>query len=104
MDILTTIAIIVPTILSSTVSLFYGYLRYKELKNHPKDEVWEATTKIICSNGDAGSDADDFADLYQQLKWFKDHDYSTGGNNSLFTAVVEQRKSEASQAAKDSET
>lgn len=63
---------VIPSILSCCLSCFYTYLQYKKSKEPPKDEVWETATKMICARGE-NLDSDDFAELYSELKFFKDH-------------------------------
>ena len=72
MDSLLMLLTLIPSILSCCVSVFYAYLQYKKTKEQPKDEVWETATKIICSNG-GNVYSDDFAELYMELKFFKEH-------------------------------
>ena len=49
MDILTTIVVLVPSVLSLCVSGIYAFIALKKAKEPPKDDVWETTTKILCS-------------------------------------------------------
>ena len=72
MNNLTLILAVIPSILSCAISVFYAYIAYKKSKEPPKDEVWETATKIICSNG-GNVYSDDFAELYSELKFFKEH-------------------------------
>lgn len=72
MDYLLIVIAVVPSVLSCLISLFYAYLAYKKSKEPPKDEVWETATKIICANG-GNVYSDDFAELYTELKFFRDH-------------------------------
>ena len=72
MDTLTIILAVFPSVLSCALSIFYAYLQYKKSKEPPKDEVWETATKMICAKG-GNLDSDDFAELYSELKFFKDH-------------------------------
>lgn len=102
MDILTTILVLVPSILSLCVSGIYAYIALKKAKEPPKDEIWETAAKILCASGSA-ADADEFADLYEQLRFFKDNGCSTQGFNSLMCAINEKRRKEAQQSAKDPE-
>lgn len=72
---LTVIAILIPSILSFLTSAFYAYLGYKRMKEPPKDEVWETTTRLLSGTGNQIY-SDDFAELYRELKFIKE----TGAN------------------------
>lgn len=72
MDSLTFLLALIPSVLSFAISVFYAYMEYKKSKEPPKDEVWETATKIICSNDDDAY-SDDFAELYLELKFFKEN-------------------------------
>ncbi len=92
MDILTTVIVLLPSVLSSIISLLYAYIAYKKSKEPPKDEIWETATKIICNSTNSISGADDFADIYEQLKFFKDNGCSTKGIQTLAYAVRNKNK------------
>lgn len=98
MDILTTIIVLVPSILSLCVSGIYAYIALKKAKEPPRDEVWETTTKLLCAGNSSTIDADEFAELYEQLKFFKDNGCSIKGYNSLMFAVGEKRQKERQQS------
>ncbi len=102
MDILSTIVVLVPSILSLCVSGIYAFIALKKAKEPPKDEVWETTAKLLCADNSGAKDADDFAELYEQLKFFKENGCSTNGYNSLFTAVSETRRAARPQSGADS--
>lgn len=72
MDILTAIAILVPSTLSLITSMIYAYIALKKLKEPSKDEIWETATKLLC-NSNSSKDADDFAILYEELRLFKEN-------------------------------
>lgn len=91
MEKLVIIFALISSIISSCISLFYAYIAYKNAKEPPKDEIWETATKILCS-GDSMKDADDFAFLYEQLKYFKEHGCSMKRINTLSYAVREQNR------------
>lgn len=57
MDILTTIVVLIPSILSLCISGIYAYIALKKAKEPPKDEIWETATKILCS-GDSMKQGD----------------------------------------------
>lgn len=98
MDILTAIIVLVPSILSLCVSGIYAYIALKKAKEPPKDEIWETTTKLLCAGNSSRIDADEFAEFYEQLKFFKDNGCSTTGYNSLMFAVEEKRRKERQQS------
>lgn len=89
MDILTTVVVLIPTILSLCTSGIYAYIALKKAKEPPKDEIWETATKILC-NSDSMKDADDFALLYEELKFFKDRGCTMDGITTLSYAVREK--------------
>ena len=95
MDTITAIVVLIPSILSLCVSGIYAYIALKKAKEPPKDEIWETATKLLCANGSSQIDADDFAELYEQLKLFKENGCSLKGCNSLFQAVNEERRKES---------
>lgn len=73
MDKLTAVVILIPSILSTLTSCVYAYIAWKKSKEPPKDEIWETALKLVCARDDCYSSADDFAKLYNELKFFKDH-------------------------------
>lgn len=73
MDILTTIVVLVPSVLSLCVSGIYAYIALKKAKEPPKDEAWETAAKLLTSQNHSIRTADDFAELYFQLKFVKEH-------------------------------
>ena len=91
-DILTTMVVLVPSVLSLCVSGIYAYIALRKAKEPPKDEVWETATKMICADNSGTKDADEFAELYEQLKFFKENGCSFAGYNSLFTAVEDKKR------------
>lgn len=103
MDILSTVLVLVPSVLSLCVSGIYAFIALKKAKEPPKDEIWETATKLLCASNSGLKDADDFAELYEQLKFFKESGCSKNGYNSLFTAVEETRRAIQSQFEADSE-
>lgn len=93
MDLFTALAIIVPGALSLTSSIIYAYIALKKAKESPKDEVWETALKLICSTDDCYSAADDFASLYLQLKFFKEHPEKLEGFTSIEHAMEAAKSS-----------
>ena len=93
MEFLIVVLGIIPSILSVCVSGIYAYIALKKQKEPPKDEIWETATKIFCSN-DSFRDADDFAFLYEQLKFFKENGCSMKDINSLTYAVRQKQEQE----------
>lgn len=91
MERLIVIAALISSVMSSCISLLYAYIGYKKSKEPPNDEIWETATKIICSDGGM-KDSDEFARLYEELKFFKDNGCSMDGINSLSYAVRERNK------------
>ena len=86
MDTLTFLLALIPSALSCAISVFYAYIEYKKTKEPPKDEVWETATNIICSNC-GNVDSDDFAELYLELKFFKDNPDLVMQHNSIRQAM-----------------
>lgn len=72
LDILSTIVVLIPSVLSLCVAGIYAYIALKKAKEPQKDEIWETATRIMCSSGQSAY-ADEFIELYVQLKFFKDH-------------------------------
>lgn len=85
MDELIIVFALITSVLSSCVSLLYGYIAYKKSKEPPKDEIWETETKILCSreSSDMDKNADEFALIYESLRLFKENGYSKDGIISL---------------------
>lgn len=73
MNWVTALVILVPSVLSFSVSLVYAYIALKKAKEPPKDVIWETTTRILCANGDSDISADDFGHLYEELWFFMRH-------------------------------
>lgn len=86
MDTLTLLLALIPSFLSCAISVFYAYLEYKKSKEPPKDEVWETATKIICANG-GNVYSDDFAELYLELKFFKENPEYVQQHNTIRNAM-----------------
>lgn len=102
MDILTTIIVLIPSVLSLCVSGIYAYIALKKAKEPPKDEVWETAERMVCSKN--GVYADEFADLYFQLKFLKDHPEDLAEYNSIDAAMKAkaQKRAGAQQSEPDS--
>lgn len=94
MENLTIVLAFISTIISSCSSLLYGYIALKKLKEPPKDEIWETATKLVCNN-ESLQDADNFAFVYEQLKYFKDNGCSMQDINSLLFAVREKNSKQS---------
>lgn len=73
MDKLTAVVVLLPSILSTATACVYTYIAWKKSKEPPKDEIWETALKLMCSKDNSYSTADDFANLYRELKFFKEH-------------------------------
>lgn len=91
MDILTTVVVLIPSILSLCISGIYAYIALKKAKEPPKDEIWETATKILC-NSNSMKEADDFAFLYEELKFFRDRGCTMDGITTLSYAVREKHR------------
>lgn len=87
MNLLTALAVIIPSTLSLITSMIYAYIALKKSKEAPKDEVWETALRIMCSKDDCYSSADEFANLYLQLKFFKEHPEKLNGFSSIEQAI-----------------
>lgn len=87
MNLLTAIAVTVPSTLSLVTSMIYAYIALKKSKEAPKDEVWEAALRLMCSKDDCYSSADEFANLYLQLKFFKEYPEKLNGFSSIEQAI-----------------
>jgi hypothetical protein len=83
---MTLLLALIPSFLSCAISIFYAYLEYKRSKEPTKDEVWETATKIICSNG-GNVYSDDFAELYSELKFFKENPEFVKQHSSIRNAM-----------------
>lgn len=88
MEILTILAITIPSTISVVTSLIYAYIALKKLKEPPKDEVWETACKIICKSDFSLVDAESFEVIYTQLKQFKE-------NSCSETAAISDNKIES---------
>lgn len=94
MDILTILAIAIPSTLSTITALIHAYVTLKKATEPPKDEIWETATKLVCNSSVPVLGADEFADMYEQLKLFKDNGCSMKDITSLSYAVSLKHKSE----------
>ena len=94
MNVLTAIIVLIPSVLSLCISGIYAYIALKQLKEPPKDEIWETATKILCNSNSPMKGADDFADLYEQLKLFRDNGCSMDGMQTLEYAIREKHRQE----------
>lgn len=68
-----TVLIIITLISSVTtcvVSCFHAWLAIK--RERSKDEIWETATRLM-SGRDIGNSADDFATVYAELRFVKQH-------------------------------
>lgn len=91
MEILILVFALISSVLSTIVSLLYAYIAYKKSKEPPKDEIWETATKILC-NSNGMKQADDFAFLYEELKFFKDRGCTMDGINALSYEIRHKHK------------
>lgn len=96
MDSSLTLIALIPSILSCAVSIFYAILEYKKQKESEKDEVWETATKMICSNG-GDVYSEDFAELYIELKFFKENQALIQKHRTIRKAMDAKEKESISQ-------
>lgn len=101
MDVLTAIVILIPSTLSLFTSAIYAHIALKKAKELPKDEIWETATRILCNSNSPMKDSDDFARLYEELKFFKDNGCSMDGINSLSYAVREKYTQESQKQSEE---
>ena len=92
MDLLSTIAVVIPCVLSLCVSLIHAYIDLKKAKEPPKDEIWETAAKLVSASQTGGGAADDFAEIYMELKFFKDNGYSLNGEHSIHAAMQSKQR------------
>ena len=97
MDVLSTIVVLVPSVLSLCVSLIHAYIDLKKIKEPPKDEIWETATKLVSSSPSGAGAADDFAEIYMELKFFKDNGYSLNGEYTIHAAMRNKREKQQSE-------
>lgn len=72
MNTISAILIIIPSVLYLVGSILQTYVALKRLKEERKDEVWETATRLL-SNTESRVFADEFAELYRELQFVKDH-------------------------------
>lgn len=96
MNTLAVVIALLSSIFSSCISLMYAYIAFKKSKEPPKDEIWETATKILCSS-DSMKQADDFAFLYEELKFFKERGCTMDEITTLSYAVKKKHKPEPEQ-------
>lgn len=77
MSTLTQLLLLVPCVLSCITTGIYAYIAYQNFKK-PKDEIWETAARL-CASRSGHVDANDFAQTYEQLKFFKDNGCQLNG-------------------------
>lgn len=92
MGILSTIVVLIPCVLSLCVSLIHAYIDLKKMKEPSKDEIWETATKLVSASPSGAGTADDFAEIYMELKFFKDNGYSLNGENTILAAMKNKQR------------
>ena len=102
MNLVTAIVVLLPSCLSLCVSGVYAYIALKKAKEPPKDEVWETATKLLCSRTGGMADADDFAALYEELKFFKDCGCTIPTGETLAHLTLERKRQEKQVSAPSS--
>lgn len=88
MELITAIAVIVPNVLSFCVSGIYAYIAFQKAKEPPKDEVWETALKLLCSDNTSMKTSDDFARLYEELAFFKEHRGEINRTSTIRSAML----------------
>lgn len=70
MDLFSFLLAFVPATLGLVVSVIHACIKFREAK---KDDVWETVTRLLCSTGtDPINAVDDFVEIYNALKLYKD--------------------------------
>ena len=91
-DILSTIVVLIPSVLSLCVSGIYAYIALKKAKEPQKDEIWETTIKLFCSRNQDYIDTDEFVRVYEELWLFKNHPEKMAGYVSIGAALEDYKK------------
>lgn len=89
MQTLLVILAVASTLCSAFTSCVYAYLAWKKSKEPPKDELWEAATRIVCAQG-RDLTGDGFAEVYEELRIFKEKhnkDYSSVDGTLAYEAT-----------------
>ena len=99
-DILSTIVVLIPSVLSLCVSGIYAYIALKKTKEPQKDEIWETTIKLLCSRNQDYIDTDEFVRVYEELWLFKNHPEKMAGYVSIGAALEDYKKQSISKVDK----
>lgn len=75
------IVLAVSAIFSTGVAAVYAYIAYQKFMNS-KDKVWETALKLATS-GEPGYAAGRFAEIYDALMFFKEHDCKLNGEKLI---------------------
>ena len=81
MSLITQILLVIPCICSCITTAIYAYIAYQNFKK-PKDEIWETAVRI-CQSTNNYVDANNFAQVYEQLRFFKEHGCKLDGLHLL---------------------
>lgn len=100
MDVLTTVVVLIPSVLSLCVSGIYAYIALKKAKEPQKDEIWETTVKLFCANGQYCIDTDEFVRVYEELWLFKNHPDKMAGYTNIGAALENYKKESISKGHK----
>ena len=95
MSTLQLLLLVLPSIFSCVISALYAYIAYQSFKR-PKDEIWEAALKIVTSSGNH-ADANQFAKVYEELKFFKQVGYTRKGKHLVQLMHDSQSETKQSQ-------
>ena len=91
MEICFTIVASISAITSTISTVVHLVISYKKSKEPPKDEIWETATRLLCADGGCKS-GDQFANLYEELKLFKEKGCSLDELGTLSHAILQKRK------------
>ena len=92
MEILASVSIVV----SCVVTIVHAVIAYKKSKEPARDPVWDAALAIVTSAQSGCCDADEFAQTYENLAYFKNNGCSLHGKTSIagMRKEITQSKSE----------
>ena len=96
MSTLIQVLLLIPCIFSCITAAIYAYIAYQNYKR-PKDEIWETTVRLLVAQK-IFTDGDQFARVYEQLKFFKDNGCTCNGKHLLWLMEEAAQASAQSQA------
>lgn len=100
MDSVTVLIAVISLAISTVFQGISTYLQWKKANEPPKDEVWETTKQIICAKGDQVY-SDEFAELYFELKFLKEHPEDLEGYTTIHSAMKAKRDAQATRQEPD---